>query len=91
MKLCCEIFHHNDRQYSSNKLGFALSKIFHLNKLQEHWIRKLGTAFPYGCNENIRSIGNKLNKKKRNAYFLLMKEILKKYMKQLLLFNLEAM
>jgi hypothetical protein len=24
----------------------------------EHWIRKLGTAFPYGCNDNIGSIGN---------------------------------
>ena len=25
---------------------------------EEHWIRKLGTAFPYGCNDNIGSIGN---------------------------------
>jgi hypothetical protein len=25
---------------------------------EEHWIRKLGTVFPYGCQENIRSIGN---------------------------------
>ena len=25
---------------------------------EEYWIRKLGTAFPYGCNDNIGSIGN---------------------------------
>jgi hypothetical protein len=25
---------------------------------EEHWIRKVGTAFPYGCNDNIGSIGN---------------------------------
>lgn len=25
---------------------------------EEFWIRKLGTAFPYGCNDNIESVGN---------------------------------
>ena len=25
---------------------------------EEYWIRKLGTAFPYGCNDKIDSIGN---------------------------------
>jgi hypothetical protein len=25
---------------------------------EEHWIRKLGTVFLYGCNDNIGSIGN---------------------------------
>jgi hypothetical protein len=28
------------------------------HRQREHWIRKLGTAFPYGCNDNIGSIGN---------------------------------
>ena len=27
-------------------------------KREEHWIRKLGTAAPYGCNDHIDSIGN---------------------------------
>ena len=27
-------------------------------KREEHWIRQLGTAAPYGCNDHIDSIGN---------------------------------
>ena len=27
-------------------------------KREEHWIRRLGTAAPYGCNDHIDSIGN---------------------------------
>ena len=27
-------------------------------KREEHWIRQLGTAVPYGCNDRIDSIGN---------------------------------
>ena len=27
-------------------------------KREEHWIRLLGTAFPYGCNDKIDSVGN---------------------------------
>ena len=27
-------------------------------KREEHWMRELGTATPYGCNDNISTIGN---------------------------------
>ena len=27
-------------------------------KREEHWIRQLGTAAPYGCNDHIDSVGN---------------------------------
>ena len=29
-----------------------------LRKREEHWIRQLATAAPYGCNDHIDSIGN---------------------------------
>ena len=35
----------------------SLSTLFR-RKLEEHWIRQLGTAAPYGCNDHIDSIGN---------------------------------
>ena len=25
---------------------------------EEYWIKQLGTAFPYGCNDNVQSVGN---------------------------------
>ena len=35
----------------------SLSTLF-CRKREEHWIRQLGTAAPYGCNDHIDSIGN---------------------------------
>jgi len=35
----------------------------HRRKREEYWIRLLGTATPYGCNEKIESIGNPLAQK----------------------------
>jgi hypothetical protein len=34
---------------------------------EEHWIRELGTVFPYGCNDNIGSIGNITSPKCNNV------------------------
>ena len=25
---------------------------------EDYWIKNLGTAFPYGCNDNIANVGN---------------------------------
>ena len=41
--------------HPTNSLG--LSTPFR-RKREEHWIRQLGTAAPYGCNDHIDSIGN---------------------------------
>ena len=43
------IYHPTNNPSLSNPFG---------RKREEHWIRQLGTAAPYGCNDHIDSIGN---------------------------------
>ena len=62
-------FNLHDHSVLSMKVRI-LEKIFHpinkpidsctpfRRKREEHWIRQLGTAAPYGCNDHIDSIGN---------------------------------
>ena len=67
-QLLCRYFHLPDHPILSMKIRI-LEKIYHptnnpnlstrfRRKLEEHWIRQLGTAAPYGCNDNIDSMGN---------------------------------
>ena len=67
-KYVYEHFNQPDHSILSMKVRI-LEKIYHptnspglstplRKQREEFWIRKLGTAFPYGCNDNIRSIGN---------------------------------
>ena len=44
-----KIYHHTNSS--------ALSSPFRRQR-ELHWIRQLGTAMPYGCNDNIKDIGN---------------------------------
>ena len=39
-------------------------------KREEHWIRQLGTAAPYGCNDHIDSIGNLTSPGCQEIHFL---------------------
>jgi hypothetical protein len=44
-----------------------LSTPFHRQR-EEHWIRKVGTAFPYGCNDSIGRIGTLTSPQSQNDY-----------------------
>ena len=44
-----KIYHHTNSP--------TLSRPYRIQR-EEHWIRQLGTAMPYGCNDNIKSVGN---------------------------------
>ena len=44
-----KIYHHTNNP--------TLSTPFRRQR-EDHWIRNLGTAFPYGCNDNINNVGN---------------------------------
>ena len=44
-----KIYHHTNSP--------TLSRPYRIER-EEFWIRQLGTAMPYGCNDNIKSLGN---------------------------------
>jgi hypothetical protein len=44
-----KIYHHTNNP--------TLSTPFRRQR-EDHWIRNLGTAFPYGCNDNINNVGD---------------------------------
>ena len=59
-------FNQPDHSVLSMKVRI-LEKIYHLNddnglryrrSRELHWIKELGTAAPYGCNDNIKGVGN---------------------------------
>ena len=44
-----KIYHHTNSPILSKP---------HRTDREEFWIRQLGTAMPYGCNDNIKGFGN---------------------------------